>query len=500
MLTALAARGQASQGWHTHQDPTGFSVSLPPRWEIRADRASGRIDIQGAPREQVIIWPVFILTSTPRTQRVMNAQIQRLAFRAAGSSFDEGTAAAVLHRLTARLWPDAVWEAQEPAGAVALRQRGRVGDRHAVAILTWFTSPKGTAAYLYATAAPESRFQNLEQTFAQILRSFRVAGAPVQPQEPGLRYVRWRDPRENAFSLDVPSGWQISGGLFRFASVDTRSAVETVSPDGQIRILFGDAEVPPFTEPNPTLQMAGFREGTWYSPGYGVQMFVRRYAAGRAFALEQARNKLARGCSELSPTETRDRPDAVEAMNTIYARFGQLGMLVRLTAGEVAFTCHRGGQPMMGYYFAATQITAGQGFGLWHAPHLFGYIATPEKVGQAQAVAQHMLSSVEVNPQWAAMQSHLTGETSRIANQTNQEISNLMNDTYWRRQGVMDELARRRSNATLGVEDVIDPTTGRECKIESGSNYYWIDQRGTIVGTETGTRPNLDFRELIRLP
>jgi hypothetical protein len=64
----------------------------------------------------------------------------------------------------------------------------------------------------------------------------------------------------------------------------------------------------------------------------------------------------------------------------------------------------------------------------------------------------------------------------------------------------MDEIDRRRSNVILGVEDVIDPVTGRQIKIESGSEYYWIDHRGTIVGTQTDTRPNLDFRQLIRLP
>jgi hypothetical protein len=64
----------------------------------------------------------------------------------------------------------------------------------------------------------------------------------------------------------------------------------------------------------------------------------------------------------------------------------------------------------------------------------------------------------------------------------------------------MDEISRRRSNAILSVEDVVDPTTGREFKVESGSNYYWIDHRGTIVGTQTDSRPNLDFRELTRLP
>jgi hypothetical protein len=91
-------------------------------------------------------------------------------------------------------------------------------------------------------------------------------------------------------------------------------------------------------------------------------------------------------------------------------------------------------------------------------------------------------------------------DTSHIVAQTNAAISKLSSDTYWSRQQSNDELSRRRSNATLGVEDVMDPSTGRQIKVESGSNYYWIDARGAIVGTETHTLPSIDFRALTRLP
>jgi hypothetical protein len=61
----------------------------------------------------------------------------------------------------------------------------------------------------------------------------------------------------------------------------------------------------------------------------------------------------------------------------------------------------------------------------------------------------------------------------------------------------MDEIDRRRSNAILGVVDVVDEQTGKEYKVENSSSYYWIDHRGNIVGTDTYTVPNIDFRELL---
>jgi hypothetical protein len=472
-----------SPGWVSYKDPLGFSLQLPRGWKASSDRKSGRIDVQGTQGEQVVIWPISFIPNT----------------------LDPGAASAVLARMTAALGINANWGTPQPARASAVRMTGRSGDRAVVSVLAWVTSPKGSIGYLYAMSARQPSYRQSEETFSKVLESFRVTGAPPgSPKEPSasMNYVRWQDPRENAFSMEAPAQWRTNGGLFRFASVDVRSAWETVSPDGQIRITGGDAELPPFTEPNQMLSFGGFHEGTWYSPGYGVRMLVRRYIPGAVFAREYVTTRAARGCADLKLTETRDRPDAVSALNAIYAQYVP-GMSLRLTAGEAAFTCRRKeGQPVNGYYFAGTQRTqaAGMPGGLWTVEYLFGFLASEGKATLAQSVLDHMLASVQVNPQWAAMQQNVAANTSQIVSRTQEAISRTISSTYWSRQQTMDELSRRRSNATLGVTDVVDQQTGREIKVENSSNYYWIDHRGTIVGTQTDTRPNIDFRELTKLP
>ena len=101
--------------------------------------------------------------------------------------------------------------------------------------------------------------------------------------------------------------------------------------------------------------------------------------------------------------------------------------------------------------------------------------------------------SVAVPPGWAvrsdrasgrvAMQQNIAANTSQIVSRTQQEISGIISNTYWSRQATMDEISRRRSNATLGLQDVVDTGTGRQFKVESGSNYYWIDQHGTMASS-----------------
>jgi hypothetical protein len=369
-----------------------------------------------------------------------------------------------------------------------------------MAVLSWVPSARGNAGYFYLTVAPEARYRQTEETFARILQSFRVVGKPAPPPGSRLTFVRWQDPKEHAFSLEVPKQWAVSGGLFRFASVDVRPAIEAVSPDGHVRILAGDAQNPPFVVPDPMLQSLGFREGVWYSPGYGVNMMVMRYRPGVDFAKEYVMSRMSQRCSGIGLANARDLPQAAQAINAIYQRYGGTGMKMQLTTGDVAFTCRLNNAQLRGYFFAGTQLTSAYGSSLWTVQYLHGYLAAADRAGQAQSVLDRMLQSVQLNPQWVAMQQNLTGQTSQIITRTNAEISNIISKSYWATQSTMDELSRRRSNATLGVEDVIDPATGRQIKVESGLNFYWIDQRGTIVGTNTDTRPNLDFRELIRLP
>ena len=86
---------------------------------------------------------------------------------------------------------------------------------------------------------------------------------------------------------------------------------------------------------------------------------------------------------------------------------------------------------------------------------------------------------------------------SQIVARSGQEISNIVSQGYADRNDYADSLSQRRSDATLGIERLDDPTTGRTYEVDSGSNYYWVDDRGTVVGTDTSVAPTIDFRQLI---
>jgi len=333
---------------------------------------------------------------------------------------------------------------------------------------------------------------------------FAAAPAPVVSvkvlgHQPGLKFVRFADPKENAFSAEVPQGWRSKGGLYRFASVDTRGALEITAPEGNARVSWGDAGLPPFTVPTRLLAMAGFRDGSWYSPGYGVRMLVRRYEPGAVFAEDYVRSMVARrlGCESLSIASRASRDDLTEALNGLYAQFGAMGTNVREDAGEVRFTCMRDGQPWTGYYLAVTLFTSNSGGAMWHVEDVVGFAASESGLPAAQAATLRLMQTMQLNPAWVQMQAGITAATSQIVAQTNEKISSIIHDTFQNQQRTYDEVFRHDTNVRRGVTDVMDPDSGDSWKVQNDANYYWHKPGSNVIkGTNTYDSPGPGYEPL----
>ncbi len=175
------------------------------------------------------------------------------------------------------------------------------------------------------------------------------------------------------------------------------------------------------------------------------------------------------------------------------------GISFTLHAGEAAFSFEQNSQPYVGYGMALTQIaqSVGTQSGTWSVTLMVIYSCPAAETDTVRQISDHMFRSMKMNPRWLSSQQQLAGNVSQIVSQTSQEISNIINDSYWSRQSVLDNTNRRFSNYILGVTDVIDPDTGEKWKVEAGHNYYWRrDFTNQIIGSNTFDRPDIDFSPL----
>jgi hypothetical protein len=484
--------------WITHNDPMGFSVNVPAGWELHADRQAGRINIQGPAGQQAVIWPMFI----PQ---------QQLDARAAGT---------VVLQLARRVGARMTWGAPTLAGNTA-RVYAR-GQASGAALMRWNSSPDGTTIFLFCVSAPSSLYPTSVDTFAGILRSFRVmpdakanSGVPVKGgavAEP-VSWVRWSDPREGAFSASVPQGWNVSGGAFRQSATDIRKSLIVLSPDRQIRVAVGDASIGAFTVPTPMYSRFGMREGTYTGLGDGSRLQIRRFLTAEQFLREYLATSVRRDCGDVRVLSEDQRQDlAASATQEVRA---QGATNPHVTASGVSFSCTWNGREGRGYYAATTILPFPGRGGIWYVENLYGYLASAERQQQAEDITRHVLQSMGVNAQWRQREDQIAANAvaqdnaraqefqARERQQTyenEQKTSDMIVKGYEQRQQAYDEIARRRENAILGTVDVVDPSSGKQYKIDNYSDYHWMNYQGVIAGTKTETSPGYDWHEMITLP
>ena len=93
----------------------------------------------------------------------------------------------------------------------------------------------------------------------------------------GMDYETQKDPKENAFSLEVPEDWQTTMGLER-PHGQVRSCGVSIREDGEARIFWGDPHLPTFSEPN---AQYGIRAGM--NTGNPLMQFQPRMTAEAFF-------------------------------------------------------------------------------------------------------------------------------------------------------------------------------------------------------------------------
>ncbi|HBG17728.1 MAG TPA: hypothetical protein DDY32_00140, partial [Desulfobulbaceae bacterium] len=268
--------------------------------------------------------------------------------------------------------------------------------------------------------------------------------------------------------------------------------------DGRIRVAMGAPQIPSMLVPNAPLAGMGFTEGMIYDAGYNQRFLLRSYHPGKEAARLYAEHTLAEGCSDATVVDFRDRQDLAAAINEVFRRYNSPFAEQELHAGEISRSCPATDHAQ--YVFAGTllsRIPTPQGiFAMWVMNYLFAFDAPRTEAADALAVTRRLADSLHVTPEWARMNGGLQGRVSEIVAETGTAIAKTVSDGYWQAQRTREKGLEGYGKAIRGVEEVIDPLTGRKIEIVSGANHAWIDPRGRVVGTDTDTQPGIDFRQL----
>lgn len=460
LIAALACdTGLAAMRRTDH--PSGFAITHPDGWAVEAvDGMARAVAPDGS--EFVAVGP--------------------LAVRPGQSAAD------VLRALVAG---GAVGPIRSPR-LVALRDEGdttrgllAVGDRRAQAMVVL----RGGAGTLYLAGAPADRFETRLPTLVDLLRSVSLGRS--QPAAPPIQFVRLTEPRERAYSVDLPAGWGTDLGVHRVGALTPRFETSAVAPDRGATLFVGDRNAGTFTVPTPVLAQTGLREGMVYDPTGVHPSMLLRYLPGDAYA----RHWLAQRLPGARVIDARPLPELANRLAAERYRFGN-ALNGRIHAGELDFE-HQG---QRGRVTVATELTLPGGDSqLWSPILLAGWFARPDRTPLAAAALARAVGSLQIELAWMRTDRAFARLDHQRALATQQSINALFRQTMVERAESSARNARGIGDTLAGTYRVIDPNTREVTTVQAGSNFYYrIDRTDTVIGSQQELAP-VDLTRMLRL-
>ena len=299
-------------------------------------------------------------------------------------------------------------------------------------------------------------------------------------------WTRFQDPFERAFTMDVPQGWSVKGGMFRLGYSDQRPMVDLRSADGRINLRFGDVAIPSYSLPG----RFHSREGEVYDLGAQAQMTVAAYRSGQDFARLYARSRFLGQCKSLTVEDT-------QAPLGVQDHFSESAGLVKSSVGEITYRCQTTEGVRIVYAYARTALYNG----LWQVPAIASFSAPPEQVQIVRSIARRCSESLQVSEEWMRYQQRMDQEgltyqrlrqearIRELGQQVRQFEARMasMRDqvrSFERRQDAQAAQVRGFGDILTGITPTVDPLTGEFRQVWTGSKSgYWTNGRGDIVNS-----------------
>lgn len=312
-------------------------------------------------------------------------------------------------------------------------------------------------------------------------------------------WVRYTDNAEGAFSMDVPVGWQVQGGMYRFGYFDVRWMMDVRSLDGKVIIRIDDPNIPPYVLPGPHSGPAGHPA---VRPNM-YQMVVDNYREAQPYAESYTKKRFGSVCGSLTPRSS-------DWTLTIPQDWQLPPGAGKSSEASIAYDCPTSDGPRALNVYARSSVIGNQG--LWVVDPMISIIASPDRLQLARAMTQHMVDSWQENPQWKEYQDRITQmglaqiqqEFGRFMQQMaayHQQREAAMNQQvahFEARQQAQADQVSSWGNILTGVTNLSDPRTGTQFQVFSGpkANYY---RNGAGVTINSSVDPGNGFYQVQNL-
>lgn len=298
-------------------------------------------------------------------------------------------------------------------------------------------------------------------------------------------FRRIMEPREGAFTIMIPRGWQVKGGIFRMDpqqaggtmnSIEAKcdimiasDARETVMLRRLPKINYADGPMIPFTH----------RPGMNYNGAIVVRMpTVENYLF---WALKQMRPN----ASNITITHKEDLPRLVEAVRRfsepLNRSLAQVGVRPPDYLAGFIIAEYSEGNTRFKELLYTILVDARASMGIWANDLTTAMRAPAAEADRWKPVIDIMANSVQMNPQWVAGELRGQGERTEIVRKVMDDIARIDREITAHRSKTQQEIMTDSYLTLTSQNDYKNPYTGRVERDTSDWKNRWVNTGGEYI-------------------
>jgi hypothetical protein len=332
-----------------------------------------------------------------------------------------------------------------------------------------------------------------------MLVAFSVHAEPSAAGKPAatIAFQRVQEPKEGAFSILIPRGWLVEGGIFRVdpnTAGGTANAIEAKcdfaikkDPRGTVmlrrlpKINYADGPMIPFT----------------HGPGMNYNGAVVARMPGVQDYLMWALGQVHPGATDIAAVHQEALPKLADAVRRfsepVNRSLAQVGVSPPdYQAGFLIVEYNEDGVRYKELLYTLL-VDARASMGVW-ANDLTTLMRSPvQEAGQWKPVLDIIANSVRMNPQWIAGEIRGQGERTDIVRKTMEDISRIDREIAAHRDQTRSEIMTDEYLTLTGQNDYKNPITGDVERDTSEWKNRWVNSSGEyIYSNDTLYDPNAD--------
>ncbi len=249
----------------------------------------------------------------------------------------------------------------------------------------------------------------------------KMLGAQAKTTAPGS-YVTWKEPKEGAFTVDVPKGWKVEGGILHVGKTEVRRMIEVSAPSDDMAVIVGDFGMAMFVNPTETDQQMGKPEGTATLVNGNFQTILLHFMPPLEFNQWYLQNRLSQLMDDVQIGNSKPLSDVSRKL-TAQAKqdFVPPGYVIEITAGVTRFTgtSKETGKPVTGLLLSRIRHMYSPSSDLgnvwWAEPSIVACVndgSANTRGAKAQAAFERVMQTIKYNGAWALKQAKKSSDAT----------------------------------------------------------------------------------------